>query len=72
MASDKTNVMRVLEQHKIAYKPHEYPHGKDAVDGVSVRNCSVRTLIRYSRRWLHEANRAAFMYSLFRSQRSLT
>ena len=51
MASDKTNVMRVLEQHKIAYKPHEYPHGKDAVDGVSV---------------------AAFMYSLFRSQRSLT
>ena len=27
MASDKTNVMRVLEQHKIAYKPHEYPHG---------------------------------------------
>ena len=36
MASDKTNVMRVLEQHKIAYKPHEYPHGKDAVDGVSV------------------------------------
>ena len=60
MASDKTNVMRVLEQHKIAYKPHEYP------------NCSVRTLIRYSRRWLHVANRAAFMYSLFRSQRSLT
>ena len=36
MASDKTNVMRVLEQHKIAYKPHEYPHGTDAVDGVSV------------------------------------
>lgn len=36
MASDKTNVMRVLEQHKIAYKPHEYPHGKEAVDGVSV------------------------------------
>ena len=36
MASDKTNVMRVLEQHKITYKPHEYPHGKDAVDGVSV------------------------------------
>ena len=35
MASDKTNVMCV-EQHKITYKPHEYPHGKDAVDGVSV------------------------------------
>ena len=30
-ASEKTNVMRVLEQHKIAYTPHEYPHGKEAV-----------------------------------------
>ena len=38
MASDKTNVMRVLEQHKIAYKPHEYPHGKDAVFDESVNN----------------------------------
>ena len=72
MASDKTNVMRVLEQHKIAYKPHEYPHGKDAVDGVSVAELLGQNLIRYSRRWLHEANRAAFMYSLFRLQRSLT
>ena len=36
MASDKTNVMRVLEQHRIAYTAHEYPHGKDAVDGVTV------------------------------------
>lgn len=36
MASDKTNVMRVLEQNKIAYTAHEYPHGKEAVDGVTV------------------------------------
>ena len=36
MALDKTNVMRVLEQHKIAYTAHEYPHGKEAVDGVTV------------------------------------
>ena len=36
MASDKTNVMRVLEQHRITYTAHEYPHGKDAVDGVTV------------------------------------
>ena len=35
-ASEKTNVMRVLEQHKIAYTPHEYPHGKEAVDGAAV------------------------------------
>lgn len=32
----KTNVMRVLEQHGIAYTPHEYPHDKEAVDGVTV------------------------------------
>lgn len=36
MAELKTNVMRVLEQHKIAYTAHAYPHGKDAVDGVTV------------------------------------
>ena len=35
-AKDKTNVMRILEQNKIAYKAHEYPHGQDAVDGVTV------------------------------------
>ena len=32
----KTNVMRILEQHKIPYTAHEYPHGKDAVDGGTV------------------------------------
>ena len=36
MSEAKTNVMRVLEQHKIAYTAHEYPHGKEAVDGVTV------------------------------------
>lgn len=36
MAADKTNVMRVLEQHKIPYTVHGYPHGKDAVDGETV------------------------------------
>ena len=33
---EKTNVMRILEQHGISYTPHSYPHGKEAVDGVSV------------------------------------
>ena len=44
--------MRVLEQHGIAYTPHEYPHGKDAVDGVTVANllgqdpdCVYKTLV---------------------------
>lgn len=36
MAEQKTNVMRLLEQHKIPYKAHEYPHGKEAVDGMTV------------------------------------
>ena len=34
---DKTNVMRMLEQKKIPYKPHGYEHGGDeAVDALSV------------------------------------
>ncbi len=36
MAEQKTNVMRVLEQKKIPYTPHSYPHGEGAVDGVTV------------------------------------
>ena len=34
---EKTNVMRTLEQKKITYTAHAYPHGEgEAVDGVSV------------------------------------
>ena len=34
---EKTNVMRVLEQKKIAYSAHTYPHGDgEAPDGVTV------------------------------------
>ena len=36
MAQQKTNVMRLLEQKKIKYTPHEYAHGEEAVDGVTV------------------------------------
>ena len=36
MKEQKTNVMRVLEQKKINYTPHEYPHGDAPVDGVTV------------------------------------
>ena len=35
MAEQKTNVMRTLEQKKIAYTAHSYPHGDEAVDGVT-------------------------------------
>ncbi len=40
MAEQKTNVMRILEQKKIKYTPHEYAHGADAVDGVTVARLS--------------------------------
>ena len=33
--TEKTNVMRILDQKKVAYTPHSYPAG-DAVDGESV------------------------------------
>lgn len=36
MKEQKTNVMRLLEQKKISYTPHEYPHGDEAVDGLTV------------------------------------
>ncbi len=36
MAEQKTNVMRLLEQKKVRYTPHEYAHGNEAVDGVTV------------------------------------
>ena len=36
MAEQKTNVMRLLEQKKISYRAHGYPHGDEAVDVVTV------------------------------------
>ena len=52
MSEFKTNVMRILEKAKIDYAAHEYPHGKDAVDGISVAKllgqnpeCVFKTLI---------------------------
>lgn len=52
MAEVKTNVMRILEKEKIPYIAHEYPHGKEAVDGVTVAkllnqnpDCVFKTLV---------------------------
>lgn len=37
--TEKTNVMRILEQKKIPYTPHFYPHGEGIpTDGVTVAN----------------------------------
>ena len=36
MAEQKTNAMRILEQKKIKYTAHSYPHGDAPVDGMSV------------------------------------
>ena len=35
MAEQKTNVMRFLDQKKIEYTPRQYPHGDEAIDGIS-------------------------------------
>lgn len=52
MAEFKTNVMRILEKENIEYKAHVYPHGKDAVDGLTVAKlmqqnpeCVFKTLV---------------------------
>ena len=42
MKAQKTNVMRLLEQKKIGYVPHEYPHGDAAVDGRTVAAAVIR------------------------------
>ena len=36
MAESKTNVMLTLEQKKLPYTAHSYPHGDEAVDGLTV------------------------------------
>lgn len=36
MAEEKTNVMRILDKAKVDYTAHQYPHGKEAVDGITV------------------------------------
>lgn len=33
---EKTNVMRILDQKKIPYEAHTYPHGDEPIDGVTV------------------------------------
>ncbi len=52
MAELKTNVLRFLDSRKINYNYYEYPHGDDAVDGVTVANlinkpveCVYKTLV---------------------------
>ena len=42
---EKTNVMRVLDQKKIPYTPHAYPHGDgEAPDGVTAVSYTHLTL----------------------------
>ena len=37
MREEKTNVMRLLEQKKVPYTPHQYAHSEgEAVDGATV------------------------------------
>lgn len=36
MPEAKTNAMRILEQNKVSYEAHSYPHGKEPPDGETV------------------------------------
>lgn len=36
MKEQKTNVMRFLEKNKVSFTAREYPHGDEAVDGMTV------------------------------------
>ncbi len=36
MAEFKTNVYRIFDKEKLPYTPHTYPHGDDAVDGMTI------------------------------------
>ena len=47
--------MRILEKEKVPYEAHYYPHGKEAVDGVTVAeltgqnpDCVFKTLVTVS------------------------
>lgn len=55
MSEFKTNVMRILEKAKIDYAAHEYPHGKDAVDGISVAKLLGKIPSVYSKRLSQKA-----------------
>ena len=44
MAEEKTNVMRMLEQAGVPYRPHGYAHGKEHVDGMTVASVDVNQL----------------------------
>lgn len=42
MKEQKTNVMRLLEKNKVSFTAREYPHGDEAVDGMTVaRTCGL-------------------------------
>ena len=40
---EKTNVMRILDQKRIPYTAHTYPHGNDPIDGVTVASIIQRS-----------------------------
>lgn len=49
MKEIKTNVMRILDKEKVEYTHHKYPHGKDAVDGVTVATLMIKIPIMFSK-----------------------
>ena len=59
----KTNVMRILDQKKIPYEPHFYPHGAEAVDAESVAALIGRELRQvYKTLVARGASRACYVF----------
>lgn len=73
MKEQKTNVMRLLEQKKIKYTPHEYPHGDDAVDGATVAAiCGLDPSQVFKTLVARGAEQGVYMSLTFQLQASLT
>ncbi|MBQ1507095.1 MAG: Cys-tRNA(Pro) deacylase [Ruminococcus sp.] len=62
MAEFKTNVMRILDKEKIPYAAHEYPHGKDAVDGISVAKLLVQEPSRVFKTLVTKGSRDHYVF----------
>ena len=66
---EKTNVMRILEQKKIAYQPHSYVT-TDAVSGTEVAAGAGQDPKRVLRLSLQLQNPGITMFLLFRWKRN--
>lgn len=62
---EKTNVMRILEQKKIAYTAHSYPHEEGvAVDGVTVAESMGQDPAQVFKTLLVRGNKSFYVFDI--------